>query len=559
VGRDPSNGSPDGAKSVGAYYTPAPVARSLARWALRRPHERALDPAAGDGVFLMEAARRLADLGGAADGLMGIEMRAAAAAQARARLREAGVPEPDVAVADFLAVAPGARPAVDAVIGNPPYVRFQRLGRDRRRQAQAIAAAAGVPADPLASSWAAFVLHAERFLAPAGRLALVVPSEIGHARYARPVLAALRRHFARTTFVLFRSALFPGLDQGTVLLLADGHGEPFRGFFLAHLESSRGLAGGLETVPVRTLEADALISGEARLHDAWLPADANAVLDALLRDGACSTLATRASVSIGYVTGDNRFFHLSPERASELGIPARHLRPALFRGRALLGLAVTEEDWLAAAAAGHSGYLLAPEDAADPAVAAYLAGAERLGVLRRTKVRHRRPWYRVTRTDPPDLVLTSMSGRAPRLAVNAGAAAVCNTLHAVRLLGGRAPAPLLALAASTSLTELSAELEGHALGGGMLKLEPSEALRLLLPLAPPPQQTGCLSSAMERAAAAVDGALRAGDVEAARALADRVLLEPLVGTSGVDALRSGAERLRALRRERSRGPRLPDG
>jgi hypothetical protein len=31
------------------------------------------------------------------------------------------------------------------------------------------------------------------------------------------------------------------------------------------------------------------------------------------------------------------------------------------------------------------------------------------------------------------------------------------------------------------ITKLSAEIEGHPLGGGMLKLEPREAIRLVLP------------------------------------------------------------------------------
>lgn len=554
VSRDPSYGSPNGPKSVGAYYTPAPVARALSDWALRRPGERALDPAAGDGVFLAEAARRARELGGCAGDVSGVEMRPEAAGEAARRLRALGAEGAAVRVADFLAMAPDAWPAFDAVLGNPPFVRFQRMERTRRERASAVAAAAGVRLDSMASSWAAFVLHAGAFLRPGGRLALVVPSEIGHARYARPVLEHLRARFSTVTFVLFESALFPSLDQGTVLLLADGRGEPFRGFSAARLGSVAALAQGLDRVPRVGLDADALVDGTAKLHHAWLPSAAHALLKGLAGDVDSRRLSAWAGVSIGYVTGHNAFFHLSPARAAALGLAPEHLQRSLFRGRALPGLRVTDGDWRRGAELGWSGYLLAPRCADDGAVAAYLAAGVEGAVPERTKVRRRRPWYRVTRTDPPDLVLTAMSGGAPRLAVNAAGAAVCNTLHAVRLRPGLPPgsAELLALAALTSLSELSAELEGHALGGGLLKLEPSEALRLVLPLRRPDAggEVPTLDPRLLAVADAADRALRAGDAAEARHIADRALLTGGGGMTeaDADALAAAAERLRALRR-----------
>jgi len=556
VGRDPSNGSPDGAKSVGAYYTPEPVARALASWALRRPGERALDPAAGTGVFLVAAAERLRQLGARQVRVSGVELRQEAAREARARLLAAGVEGACLRTSDFLELEPASDTAADAILGNPPYVRFQRLDAGRRARAAEVAAAAGLPADPLASSWVAFVLHAERFLSPGGRLALVLPSELGHARYARPALELLRQRFARTTFVLFERALFPSLDQGALLLLADDHGAAFEGFFQARLTCAAELAGGLAQVAGSAIDAAALIRGESRLHHAWLPAGVGQLLEELRRTGACSRLGDHARVSIGYVTGANAFFHLSPARARELGIGPRHLRPALFRGRALRGLRVSVADWRHASERGHAGYLFVPDGTDDGAVRAYLGSDLAAGARQRAKVGRRRPWYRVTRVRPPDLALTAMSAVVPRLAVNEAGTAVSNTLYGVTLgpAAGDATARLLALASLTSLAELSAELEGHALGGGMLKLEPSEAQRLLLPVstagagaagAREPAVAAGLAAGLD----AADRALRAGDRETARAVADRVLIEPrLLEPRDVERLRSAADRLRALRR-----------
>ena len=73
-----------------------------------------------------------------------------------------------------------------------------------------------------------------------------------------------------------------------------------------------------------------------------------------------------------------------------------------------------------------------------------------------------------------------MSGVAPNLVKNAAAATCTNALHAVHPRNGGGEDRLLDVWDST-FVQLSCELEGHALGGGMLKLEPREAARVVIP------------------------------------------------------------------------------
>jgi hypothetical protein len=57
---------------------------------------------------------------------------------------------------------------------------------------------------------------------------------------------------------------------------------------------------------------------------------------------------------------------------------------------------------------------------------------------------------------------------------------VCsNSIHTVELKNGLSVERLLK-AWTYPLTQLSCEIEGHPLGGGMLKLEPREASRVLI-------------------------------------------------------------------------------
>ena len=538
-------------KASGAYYTAAHVARALVEWALPHGEASALDPAAGHGVFLEAAAERLTRLGAVRPAVYGVELDPAAAATARGVAAPHGIPASGVLHADFLALEPGSVPPVDAVIGNPPFVRYQRLSRERRALAAARAAAAGVELDALAASWAGFVVHAGAFLRPGGRLAFVLPSEIGHARYAREVLAFLRNRFQSVRFVLFEQPLFPQLDQGVVLLLASGYGRPSTAFEAATVSGATQLErlerSGLAALRYEPLEPDRLIDGRSRLHHAWLGPRARELLGWLRSSRKVSRLGQHARVTIGYVTAANAYFHLAPDEAVELDLPAVHLRRALFRSRGLSGLELTGSDWAAAAESGEAGLLFAPVDDDDPAVVAYLQHGVALDIPARAKARQRNPWWRVTRTAAPDLILTAMTNDSPRMSVNAVQVAVSNTLHAVWRRSGSGAAPNAALAAATqsSLARLSAELEGSPLGGGLLKLGPSAAQAMLLPL--PLDQAANVDTVAWRA---IDRRLRAGDLEGAAAAADAAFLSgvPGVESAGVQTLAEAAATLGRVRR-----------
>lgn len=87
---------------------------------------------------------------------------------------------------DFFQLAAGQIPDVDVVIGNPPFVRYQRFAPAARRVALRRAAERGVILPELTSTWAPFIVYAAGFLRAGGRLAMVAPVELTYAAYARP-------------------------------------------------------------------------------------------------------------------------------------------------------------------------------------------------------------------------------------------------------------------------------------------------------------------------------------------------------------------------------------
>jgi hypothetical protein len=184
---------------------------------------------------------------------------------------------------------------------------------------------------------------------------------------------------------------------------------------------------------------------------------------------------------------------------------------------------------------------------ADAAVQALLADGEEQGIHERYKCRIRTPWWALParQVRAPHLFMTYMASEIPRLVMNDAGAASTNNVHGVNLLNGTDRRALVA-SFYNSLTMLSAELVGRSYGGGVLKLEPTEAERLVIPR--PNKSWGDLL-------VAVDKAVRARRYDDLISTVDRTVLVDGIGLSpGVVArLRDAHELLRARRLARAAG------
>ncbi len=538
------------AKRMGAYYTDRSVAAFLVRWAVRNAGDHVLDPSFGDGVFLEAAGARITSLGGdAGRQVHGVELDPGAYRAAQGMLEQRGIqPGANLACGDFFDFAPGRR--YDCVVGNPPFIRYQRFSGEGRKKALQCAAALGVPLPALSSSWAPFLVKSASHLVQGGRLAMVAPLELGHASYGQPVLHHLHRSFGRVTFLTFERRLFPALSEDTLLVLAEGYGSPsgeFRWLDLGGPESlARHASSDVLLDASQALETGAMLRGDRRLLHHLLDRDTLDLYTKLQRHSGTRRLRELADVGIGYVTGANDFFHLSPDAARRFAIDDRYLVRAVRRGKSLRGIVYTVADWSEGLDSEESGLLLRipPGSSLTDGVAAYLERGVQAGIPDRYKCRIRQDWYAVPHVHEPRAFLTYMSGRVPRLVANQARAVATNSLHVLRALPGVSVNPEeLALRWCTSLTWLSAELEGHPMGGGMLKLEPGEAGRVVL--APAPVSPHRMAPLVHLA----DALVRQGDFEGAARHVDLELLEMGLGLSREDCerLRAGAVRMQRRR------------
>lgn len=535
-------------KARGAFFTPEPVARYLVNWAVRRAEDRILEPSCGEAAFLTAASLRLQRLGHEGEmshQLAGIELHPDSAATAK-RLVDSTGGSATIQTGDFFAVPPAGD--FDAVVGNPPFIRYQdHSGRPRAASREA-ALKAGVRLSALASSWAAFLVYSALFLRRGGRLGLVIPAELLSVNYAAPVRKFLIEQFAELQLVMFEERIFPGVLTEVVLVMADGY--------------QMGAAGHATITQVRSAES---LGSEPAGHR-WAPIDSSGKWTASILGAAArgayedvtagelyDTLGDWGDTTLGAVTGNNAYFCLSPERVAQLKLGRDELVPLSPPGsRHLRGLALTVRQLRALGDGGSATALFRPTGEPSLAAQRYIDAGHKAGVDLAYKCRVRDPWWRVPIVPPADLLLTYMNADTPRITRNQARAHHLNSVHGIylkdelRFLGST----LLPLASLNSVTLLSAELVGRAYGGGILKIEPREADTLLVPSARAVERS---KDQLTRVRPAVHRALVGGDLLRATALVDGALERGGVGVTDGQLHQMRLAREELFRRRTTRG------
>ena len=457
---------PNARKRRGAYFTPDSVVSTLVQWAVRAPTDRLLDPSCGDGRFI---ARHRNSVGVERDG----ETAGEAVNRAPSALVHHG---------EFFAWAANTVERFDCAAGNPPFIRYQTFKGPVRTRALDLCARHGADFSRLTSSWAPFLVAAASLLKPGGRMAFVVPAEIGHAPYAAPLLQYLVRNFSVLQLVAVRRKLFPSLSEDCWLLYASGFGGSSSDIRLSRVDRFA-FCPAPPPCDVRVPVEEWRHAWNCRLRPYLLPSAMRDAYRLASGEEGAIRLGEAAEIGIGYVTGANDFFHLRPSDAVAWEVPATLLRPTVRNGRSLPARSLTRRTVERWRQADEPMLLLRiPKDARrlPSGVERYLETESGRAARTAYKCRTREPWYSVPHVKTPDYFLTYMCGRAPSLVRNSAGATCTNAVHCVQLRAG-ATGRRLSDGWKSPFVQLSCELEGHPLGGGMLKLEPGEANRVVFP------------------------------------------------------------------------------
>lgn len=468
-------------KLRGGYYTPPDLADFLVRWVGHKNPQTVLEPSCGDGVFFKPIAELLPKAK-----VTGFEIDKTEAKSATRNARDIGL---DITITpdDFLGWASSAiaekKTIFDAVLGNPPFVRYQYLPPLFQGRAESIFEQLGCKFTRHTNAWVPFILASFALLNPGGRLAMVVPAEIIHVTHAQSLRTYLGKNASRLVVIDPEELWFPGTLQGAVLLMAEKKA------------SARTHTEGLGMFPVKGREflkrdpeevfrAPQSINGktvEGKWTRALLNPSTRDLLEELIEAGVAKRFDDVAEVDVGIVTGANKFFLVENETVQEFGLQ-EFAHPMFGRSEHCPGVIYDERQHKANAAKGNPTNFIWFKDRSVEKTSKgrrYIQQGEEESLHTRYKCRIRSPWYSVPSVYATEVGMLKRSHDTPRLILNELRAYTTDTAYRIGLKEGSAEQ--LVYGFINGLTALSAELEGRHYGGGVLELVPSEIERLLVP------------------------------------------------------------------------------
>lgn len=466
--------------------------------------------------------------------MIGIELVPSEADKARLRT-EAVIAAERLSVyeGDFFDWINTAAPAsFDAVVGNPPFIRYQNFPEPSRSQAMAYMESRGLRPNRLTNIWVPFIVAAVAMLREGGRLGMVIPAELLQVTYASQLRQHLADSFRRVTIYACNEMFFESAEQEVVLLLAEDRlagTDPTNKCDVSLVEAAS-VAELLASSPRRPKRGE---RPKVVQHDTekWLKYFLDAAeidfMRSLKEHAEIATLAAHGSIDVGVVTGNNEFFVLTQEQVDAHRL-ADFVVPMVGRSSQLAGTVIRGAELRELAAVGKPVYLL---HLAQRAFTEFTAGLRKLiaagedrGVHLGYKCSIREPWYKVPSVWEPDCFFFRQIYDFPRIVVNKAGATSTDTIHRFRC---SAPAAKVAANLYTHLTAASAEIEGRSYGGGVLELEPTEAEKLLAPRV--------LNGAMPIEEA--DKLVRAGRLADVLEHNDRVVLRESLGMTKADCVK----------------------
>lgn len=472
-------------KLRGAYYTNPEIAHFLTRWVFEIGPKRVLEPGCGDGIFF-EAMGHIPNIH--LEQVVGFEIEKAEAAKARERASQLLRCETLVNGRDFLEWSYRnffSGPHFDAVLGNPPYIRYQYLDKRLQEIAGNIFNYHRLPFTKHTNIWVTFVVSSLALLRPKGRLAMVLPEELLHVLHAQSLRDYLAEECERILIIDPKELWFDGALQGAIFLMAekkDSRSASSKGLAIIQTNSK----GILKSDVTRLFATTEYINGKT-LSGKWTKAlltnNERCVLEDVYERNGIFRFDTIADVDVGIVTGANKFFLVTDDIVQRYRLK-NWAYPMFGRSEHVAGVIYGRLSHSLNKRKGFPTNFLwftgEPKTKLPKLVREYIEAGEKAGLNERYKCKVRNPWYSVPSVYVSPVGMLKRSHDFPRLILNQARAFTTDTAY--RIMPKGVSSERLVYSFVNSLTMLSAELEGRHYGGGVLELVPSEIEKLRLPL-----------------------------------------------------------------------------
>ncbi len=473
-------------KLRGGYYTPQKIADFTTKWVLGKSPATILEPSCGDGVFFQSiynnAYRPDAEI-------VGFELFDSEVIKSTERCQSLGFSHFSIQEGDFLEWAEckvkHKELLFDAVLGNPPFVRYQFLEKEFQLHTENIFKLLDLKFTKHTNAWVPFIISGIAMLKPGGRLGMVIPSEIINVMHAQSLRTFLGEQCSKLVVIDPQEIWFSETLQGAVILLAEKKQDATILSAGVGIESVKGY-DFLDLDPEALFVNTSSINGET-VKGKWTKAVLNkneiSLLDKFVHHPEVFLFSDIAHVEVGIVTGANEFFLVNNKVVEEYCLQ-KFVKPMFGRSQHCQGVIYDEQQHLANIENELPVsflYLDKEFNELPNEVKDYILYGESQKLHERYKCRIRSPWYKVPSVFSSKLAMLKRSHNAPRLIFNQYEAFTTDTAYRVKTKLNIDESKL-SFCFLNPLTAIYAELEGRSYGGGVMELVPSEIRKLYLPL-----------------------------------------------------------------------------
>ncbi|MCF8428400.1 MAG: N-6 DNA methylase [Bacteroidia bacterium] len=470
-------------KLSGAYYTPFELANFLTEWALNGQTKSVLEPSIGDGVFI----EAIKSTNHKIESLTGIELNKTELTKAKNKSKDLNFKSTFHAM-DFLswALMKFNKMRFGAVLGNPPFVRYQYMDKESQLYSESIFKYFSLKFTKHTNLWVPFVLASVGLLKDGGRLAMVVPSEILYLTHSQSLRDFLIDQSYKILIIDPEEIWFKDTLQGAVLLLLEKRNSEKNYFSGLKIIASKGNAF-LKDKSIIQNKTD-LIKKE-NLNGKWLKALLEKKEISLLAEIRKSTqvevFSDIAKVDVGIVTGVNKYFLVNDDVIKKYKLQ-KWAYPMFGRSEHCPGIiynqAQHETNKLKNLPTNFLYFKDTDISKYSESVKEYIELGEEENYHTRYKTSIRKPWFKVPSVYSTKIGLLKRCHNIPRLIYNEVDAYTTDTAYRISTKGIESKQFVYSFI--NTLTAVSAELEGRHYGGGVLELIPSEIEKLLIPLIP---------------------------------------------------------------------------
>lgn len=469
-------------KLRGGYYTPDKISEFITEWAIRTPSDSVLEPSCGDGSFLGAITKRYSELGATKEtikkNVIGIELDDVEAAKSE----QYGT---TVICNDFFTYYQENIEDLtqfDAIVGNPPFIRYQYFTEEYRKIAFALMKKHGFKPNRLTNIWLPFLVLSCKALKPNGRIGMVIPAELFQVDYAAEARQFLSNFFDKLTLITFKQLVFADIQQEVILLLGERDCDK-HGIRVVELDDMADLIAQGHTC-LENVEFKELDHGRDKWVKYYLSNEELSLLKRLNSDPRISNATDLFEVNVGLVSGENDFFVINQATVEEYKLQDSVI-PIISRSEQLKGVRLTAHDYDSLTALSKRVFFFAPGnvnvDELTDEQRIYIQWGEKKNYNKNYKCRIRPKWYHVSQTWRADAFLIRQAHLYPRMILNEKQALVTDTLHKVRFLEG-VDGECVAAAFLNTYTFALSETIGRSYGGGVLTFEPGEMRKMRVPM-----------------------------------------------------------------------------